>query len=209
MAGYDTEEERVEAIRAWWKENGGAIVFGAVLGIGLLLGWRGWIAYKDHRAEAASTLYARLLSESANDMHRAVATAQTLRTDYSATPYGALAALEAARLQGQEDTAAAEEQLRWAMERGSEAALRQLARLRLARVLVALNRSEEALTVLETDWPAAYLSLVEELRGDAWRVQGDIANARLAYGKAMLSGGRENTYVQMKLDDLGPAGSDR
>ncbi|PAR85254.1 YfgM family protein, partial [Vibrio cholerae] len=40
MELYDTEEQQVEAIKDWWKENGKAVIFGAVIGLGGLFGWR-------------------------------------------------------------------------------------------------------------------------------------------------------------------------
>ncbi|MGU3844696.1 YfgM family protein, partial [Vibrio diabolicus] len=40
MELYDTEEQQVEAIKDWWKENGKAVIIGAVVGLGGLFGWR-------------------------------------------------------------------------------------------------------------------------------------------------------------------------
>lgn len=53
-----TEEERYEAARRWWQENGRYVIVGAVLGIGAVLGWRGWEAHKtEHAREAAEIFY--------------------------------------------------------------------------------------------------------------------------------------------------------
>ena len=42
MAEYETEEQQVEALKDWWKQNGLAVIGGAVLGVSALIGWRGW-----------------------------------------------------------------------------------------------------------------------------------------------------------------------
>ncbi|AGH45899.1 TPR-like domain-containing protein [Paraglaciecola psychrophila 170] len=49
MEQYETEEQQVEAIKRFWKENGLSLVIGALLGLGGLLGWR---YYNDSQIEA-------------------------------------------------------------------------------------------------------------------------------------------------------------
>ena len=41
---YQTEEEQIEALKRWWKENGKSIIAGLVLGIGSIGGYRYWQA---------------------------------------------------------------------------------------------------------------------------------------------------------------------
>ena len=49
MEQFATEEQQVEAIKRFWKDNGTAIIIGAVLGLGGLWGWR---YYSDSQLEA-------------------------------------------------------------------------------------------------------------------------------------------------------------
>ena len=42
MSAYLEEEEQIEAIRNWWKENGRSVIAGAVLGLAAIFGWQGW-----------------------------------------------------------------------------------------------------------------------------------------------------------------------
>ena len=58
MADYETEEEQVEALKDWWKQNGLAVIGGAVLGISALLGWRGWNWHQENQANEASDIFA-------------------------------------------------------------------------------------------------------------------------------------------------------
>ena len=57
MSTYQTEEEQVEAIKAWWKENGKSVIGGAVLGLALVGGFKGWTEYSRVQAESASSYY--------------------------------------------------------------------------------------------------------------------------------------------------------
>ena len=50
MADHLTDEEQVEALKKWWRENGKSVVGGVVLGLALVGGWRGWQYYEQTRA---------------------------------------------------------------------------------------------------------------------------------------------------------------
>ena len=64
---YQTEEEQVEALKKWWAENGKSAVFGVVLGLGAIFGWREWQDYETARAMAASELYQELVVAARSD----------------------------------------------------------------------------------------------------------------------------------------------
>ena len=57
MSTYQTEEEQVEAIKKWWKENGKSVIGGIVLGFAIIGGWKGWQGYQQNQGEAASQVY--------------------------------------------------------------------------------------------------------------------------------------------------------
>ena len=44
MDHYVSESEQVEQIKRWWKDNGRALVFGLVVGLGGLAAYRYWDA---------------------------------------------------------------------------------------------------------------------------------------------------------------------
>ena len=204
MTEYETEEQRVEAIRKWWAENGTSIILGAVLGIALLVGWRGWAYWKEKIAREASDHYARVAAalESGN-LESAEREAGLLKVDYGSTPYAAIAALALARLEAARDRLdAAATELQWVLDNARQETARQVARLRLARVRTTQGRPDEALTLL-TGLPEAYTALAEEARGDALRAKGDVDGARKAYDRALAASGRAGSYLQWKRDDLG------
>ncbi|HDP88930.1 MAG TPA: tetratricopeptide repeat protein [Thioalkalivibrio sp.] len=203
MADYNNEDEQLEALKQWWKENGAAVIAGIVLGAGALFGWKFWQDYQVEQAEAASAIYAEMRVEGA-DVDTRVAGAETLKSDYARGPYAALAALEAAAALVEAGRLAdAEAQLRWAMDSARMPEVAEVARLRLAQVVVAQGRAQDVLDLLKTELPEAYAGLVDELRGDAYRLLGDVEAARRAYDRALLNAGSRSEYLQLKRDDLG------
>ncbi|MCG5499790.1 YfgM family protein [Ectothiorhodospira lacustris] len=200
---YATDEERVEAIKRWWKENGTAVILGLVVGLGGIVGWRLWTGHVDSRAVEASEIYMAMVSAARQGGEIAHNHGTTLMEGYRKTPYAALAALELARLAVErDDLVQAEGRLRWAMEHARTPETAQVARTRLARVLIADDRAQDALKLLEDPVPEGFMAVVEELRGDAYHALNDQARARAAYDRAMLISGGLSDYLQMKRDAL-------
>jgi predicted negative regulator of RcsB-dependent stress response len=203
---YETEEQRVEAIKKWWSENGKSVVAGVVMGLGLLFGWQGWVEYRDSKREEASVIFSELTrAADTGNAEKVQEMTQDLQQNYAATPYAGQASLREAQLQaeaGQLDQA--ETALSWAIKNANEQVIQDLAHLHLARIYIARGKTEQALAELNTVEAVAYLSIVEEIRGDALRAQGDINGAREAYDRAILTaGGAASDYLHMKRDDLG------
>ncbi len=42
MSEMRTEEEQVEALKDWWKENGRSLLLGVALALAIVFGWKGW-----------------------------------------------------------------------------------------------------------------------------------------------------------------------
>ena len=208
MSEYTTDEEKVEALKKWWQENGKSVIVGIVLGVGGLFGWRYWVDTNESRAERASDLFLAVDRASRDgDVEGARGHADMLRNDYARTPYAAMAALELARLQatrGELDVAS--EQLRGVMDQGRGNEITWTARVRLARVQMAMERPDEALDILAGDYPSGFDALVEELRGDAWRAKGDQDQARTAYDRAIAASAGGSEYLQMKRDQVAVPG---
>jgi predicted negative regulator of RcsB-dependent stress response len=82
--------------------------------------------------------------------------------------------------------------------------LGEIARQRLARVLAAQNKAEDALKLLDGQVDKAFAASREELRGDLLVQLGRTDDAYAAYKKAKASLSEEAAVggLQMKLDDL-------
>lgn len=207
MSELHTDEERIEQLRDWWKENGRSVIAGVILGVGGLIGWNAWGDYTQSRAEKASAVYASLQEAAKKEAMQDVQTQLAqLQKDYDATPYAGLGSLQAAKLSAQNaDLGAAETALRWAYEHATQAGVRDIAGLRLARVLIALGKLDEAQQIADTKFPAAFDSLVDELKGDIYRARGETDKARVAYDRALSTADDGAEYLRLKREALGEA----
>ncbi len=203
MSVYQTEEEQVEAIKKWWKENGTSVVAGLVIGLGAVFGWQGWNSYQDRIGKEASVAFSQLMVAVDNgDAEAAANQAELLRVDYESTSYAVLAAMTQARFKlEQGDSAAARSQLEWALQNSSDGSLKQLVQLNLARLLLSdgdLAGAAKLADVSEGGFAGEYA----ELRGDIARAQEDTTAAHDAYSMALSQNVANPDQVQMKLDDL-------
>lgn len=202
MTDYKTDEEKAEEIKQWWKENGTSVIAGVALAVAGLFGWEYWKNHQTTTAESASTLYAQAQNESDNTV--ALQQLTRLRDEYGSTPYAAMAALQAAKLQAEEGrNQEAATALQWVAENSSETEYQEVARLRLARVYVAMEKYDDALALTQEDYGTAYESLLEEIKGDIYAAQNKVEDARKAYERAILTDQGANELIQMKLDNLG------
>ncbi|MDM8546435.1 tetratricopeptide repeat protein [Candidatus Venteria ishoeyi] len=206
---YETEEEQVEAIKKWWKENGNSVLIGLTLGFGLLFGWRFWQGHVQTQAELASYAYEQVLnasrqSEANEALQNSTANSlKQLRDDHTGSAYTALASLLDAK---QKKQAPAQESLDWVISHSELKELKDLARLHKARLLVAEKNFDVAKTLLAQLQNTVFKSLAEELQGDMLAAQGDKASAAESYDKALQSKHLQATHrswIQQKRDALG------
>jgi predicted negative regulator of RcsB-dependent stress response len=83
------------------------------------------------------------------------------------------------------DAKNARAQLAWAAENARDPGLRELARLRLAAVMLDEKAYDEAMKQLATEPAAAFAPRFAELRGDIFAAQGKTEEARNAYDGAL------------------------
>ncbi|EGR1100756.1 YfgM family protein [Vibrio cholerae] len=202
MELYDTEEQQVEAIKDWWKENGKAVIFGAVIGFGGLFGWRYYQDSVVAAQEAASQSYSKAMDALQAKGIESEGTIQTFIDANKETEYAVLAAMQLAKAQveaGQLDEALA--QLEWAKGATKDAALKPLLTFRVARLQAEQGQFDDALTQLTSIQEKSWAGRVAELRGDILMRKGDSAAAYAAYTEAQQAEDASQT-LQMKLDDL-------
>ena len=207
MDTLSTEEQQLAAIKQWWKENGSSIVTGVVLGLAVLFGGKAWFAYQDRNAQNASNVYAAMMRAlQAGDALNTGEKAGILLADYSNTPYAALGALALARIRLEEgETDAARGQLQWVLDNSDYAIFHDIARLRLARVLVANGDLDAASNLIAGSGSAgAFDGLFAEVQGDILRARDDMAAASTAYQRALAAmppGSQQRELLQLKYTD--------
>jgi len=204
---YNSEEQQVEAIKSWWKENGKSIIAGLVIGFVGLFGWRYYNDYVRSQREAAATEFQTVQSAISVDHEKAFDKAVSFVDAHKKDVYGDLAGLmlatEAVKVK-QYDLAA--EQLRRVSTDSKDEELKSVAALRLARVLIEQQKANDALNVLSNVAGDAYKGMVAEIKGDAYVALNKSDEARSSYEQALqASANGANPVLQMKLDDLAVA----
>ncbi len=205
---YETDEEKAEAIKAWWKENGLSVAAGIALGLGAVFGWRAWMSYQDRIAQQASAAFEQLIATAqSGEVEQVQAQADQIDREFPNTTYAALAAWVRGRAEvDAQRLPEAQAALRLALDRAPDPSLKRLTALRLARLLIAEQAWEEAAAVLERyedDGP--FRPEFDALRGDLVAASGQIQQARAAYQRAIEGGAIQANLLQEKRDDLPPS----
>lgn len=202
MVDLQTDEEKAEAIKKWWKENGVAVVTGVAIGLAAIFGWRGWINYQEQRGQQASLVFEELLTttdqlanmpsratgESAQDNDHPNAASQEVQNplltlameqqsrlseDFGSTAYAYFGQLALAKAQNDQGRLEpAAQALRAAIGKAPTPLLESLAGLRLARVLLAAGEHAGASAVIDQ-----YDTTGGSFAADFAALRGDIALA--------------------------------
>ena len=209
---YDLEEQdQLEDLKAWWKQWGNTIA-GVVIAVSVgVIGVQGWRWWTQQQAAQAAAVYDALnAAVRANDAAKAKEAMAQLADKFAGTGYAPRAALLlAAQLFENGDTAGAKAQLGWVIDKSSEDELKQIARLRLAEVLLDEKQYNEALRVLDAKHDQPFAAIYADTRGDVLAAAGRSDEARNEYQTALAQLDPQSTYrnfVQLKLDAL-PAGA--
>ncbi len=203
------EQEKLDELKAWWKHYGG-LVAASVLAVAVsAAGWTGWQWYQRNQAAEASMLYESLAKAAqANDAKALRDAAGTLVESYPRTLYAAMGALVSARYYfDRNDLKNAKVQLQWVIDRAPSDDFRDLARLRLAAVLLDEKAYDEALKLAEAPHAPAYDAQYAALKGDVLAARKQAAEARAAYKLALEKAGKDERAfresVRMRLEGLG------
>lgn len=211
MAALDLQEqEQLETLKAWWKDNGNFVLGVLLVVVVAMGGWRGWQYYQNKQSAEAATLYAEFTRQlESNDAKRVNDAAAAVMDKFSGTAYASRAALLAAQVnESGKDAARAKTQLQWVIEHTGEATLKDVARLRLAAILLDEQKYDDAMKLLNAAHPDSFNGLYADLKGDVLSAQGKTDEARTAYKLAFEKTDEKSMYrnlIQMKMDALGAA----
>lgn len=205
---YETEEQQIEALKGWWQANYLQVIGGLVIGLGLILGWRYYTAHQhDHAAQASDSYsdYLSMFATPGQDSQAKGEVADKLLDEYGNTPYAALAAMaQAAKDAEAGNMQAAESRLQWVVGNARQSELKHIASLRLGRLYLAQNRLDEALKIVNGQYPESFTTNFQELKGDILVAKGESGAARTAYDKAIMHAGETaSPWLMLKREDLG------
>ncbi len=210
MEEFESEDQQIEALKKWWKENGTSLLLGLGIGIAGLLGWREYLDYRTTHSAEASDIYLQVQQQAAtsklDEAH--ISKANLLRSEYDNTPYAALASMAQAKNEYENgDSESALMHLRWAADNSSEVDVQHIAKLRIVRILLEQKKYEEAASILQAEHPPSFTAGYEELKGDMYVATDKVEQARIAYDKAInASEAGASPWLQLKRQDLGNAG---
>ncbi len=217
MDSYRTEDEQVEAIRRWWDENGRSTLFAIVVALSAGFGWQAWKGHEAQQAEIASGLYQSMLqnmegeNRSVAQLKIATDLASQLKTEFPSSSYAQFAALHLAGLAvSQDQLPVAETHLRWVLSKADKGGdVAQVTELRLARVLAASGKADQAQEILQSSGTHSYSASYAVARGDVLLQLGRNEEARDAYSDAQALMGPEASQLNLatleqKLQSLSP-----
>lgn len=218
MAELRTEEEQLQALKEWWKENGKALILGVTAAVAIVLGWRAWQNYEEQKAANASALYqnltqaVQLTAAGGNEAQYVTAghLSEQLRQEYGKTAYARYGALMmAAAAVNNQTLDRALEELNWVIDNAPEMDdLVRVATLRKAMVLGQKGELQAAIDLLNGADAGNYAVQYQELLGDLYVNSNRPAEAFAAYERALeLAGGELRPLLKMKRDDLAGAES--
>lgn len=209
MDDYLSEKEQIEKLRAWWSDYGTWVIVGvAVGGFGLF----GLNYHQGQQRDAqleASALYDELTEHVVDgQVEEAEAIVDQLESAHADLAYLSQAQLAMARLymdRNRDQDAA--DVLRELMESDASQQFRDVARLRLSKVLLYQGKADEVVELLsDNDGESAFAARFSDALGDAYYELGDFESARDAYQLALIEPAQGATvdqqFVQLKLLDL-------
>ncbi|MFM8864210.1 MAG: YfgM family protein [Limnohabitans sp.] len=202
------EQEQLDQLKHFWKNWGNAISWVLILVLGAYASWQGWQYWQSNQAGKASALFDELeKAVLAQDLPRIERSMADMKDKFGSTQFAHQAGLLAARSLADKDKAdQARVLLAWVAADAPAAALRELARIRLASLQWETQTADEALKTLATSFATDMAPLAEDLRGDLYLSKGQTADAVKAYEKAFKALPDSSEYrrvVQAKLGALG------
>ena len=204
MAYSIEEEQEINQLKDWWKENGKTIIVAFILGVGGMFGWRYWQAHQAEQIAQASAQYDALIYSAQQDEQAKKANIEQFVQANSKTTYAVFSLLdEAKKATEKQDFAAAEANLNQALTQSQDEVLTSIVALRLSAVQFQLGQLDNALTTLNQVKGESFNARKAILTGDIQVAKGDKVAAKNSFEQAQQSGSQlEQQMAKMKLNNL-------
>ncbi len=204
MAYSIEEEQEINQLKDWWKENGKTIIVAFILGVGGMFGWRYWQAHQAEQIALASAQYDALIYSAEQDEQAKKAKIEQFVQANSKTAYAVFALLdEAKKATEKQDFSAAEANLNQALMQSQDEVLTSIVALRLSAVQFQLGQLDNALTTLNQVKGESFNARKALLTGDIQVAKGDKVAAKNSFEQAQQSGSQlEQQMAKMKLNSL-------
>lgn len=208
MTTYQTEEEQIASMKRWWETNGKFVIIGLIVVVASVVGTRAWQNFEISTISKASAQYDLMMQElEADRLDSVLQRGAEIIKNNPDLQYAVLSAMVVAKVEVEKgNNDAAFQRLSWALENAKSDKLKHIIRIRLAKVLLAQGKLNEALTHATFPQQGEFTSQYSIVQGDIYVKKGEVGSARTAYSTALNDksmGSQLRNFVQMKLDDLG------
>ena len=199
----DFEQEKL--VKDWIKSNWLTIVTGIVLGLGGVVGINYWkTQQQEKRFEAAKQYNSFTKALELSELNDAQTTLSSMKKDLGDNFYtyeGHL--LLAKEFINKKELDKAIEELKKVINSKPDKLITELTKLRLARVLNAQAKHDEALAEIKAITISSFASIAKEIEGDSYYAKGELEKAKSAFQDSIAKGegysGKRN--VEMKLEN--------
>ncbi len=204
MEYYRNADEQAELVKNWLKKYALSVVIGLMLGIALIYGLRYWNGLRTQKVEKATDAYFMLLNSTA-DPAKTEKMAENIVSQYPKTPYASMAQFFLTQQAVSENQLpAAETHLQWVIDHAHALSFQQIARLRLARILLSEKKFTQAEQTLAEVDDKTYLPLIDMVKGDIALAQNQYSNAKNSYQLALKNADRFEglqSMLHLKMSD--------
>ncbi|MFZ7260626.1 YfgM family protein [Avibacterium avium] len=203
MAYTIEEEQELNELKTWWKENGKLVVAIFVLTLAGVFGWRYWQSHQIAQNQQRSAQYEQLVSQFQADKAN-VGSVEQFAQSNDKTAYAVFALLDAASISVQkQEFAQAENLLKQALANADDDILRSVSALRLAAVQFQQQQFDNALASLDQVKGDAWNSAAFLLKGDIQLAKGDKESAKASFEQGLKNASPVVTdLIQVRLNNL-------
>ncbi|MFN5179160.1 YfgM family protein [Limnohabitans sp.] len=202
------EQEQMAQLRHFWSTYGNWITWTLVLALASYAAWNGYQYWQGSQASKAAALYDEVeRAVTSGDVSRIERSLADMQAKYASTTFAQQATLLAAKSHAEQDRReAARTALQWVADKASDPIYKDVARLRLAALLLDDKAHDKAMSILQSSFEPAMIGLASDLKGDVHMAQGRQEQAVAAYRQAWQLLDAKTEYrriVQAKLFALG------
>jgi predicted negative regulator of RcsB-dependent stress response len=203
------EQEQLDELKAFWNSYGNLITWTLTAVLAAFAGWNGWNWWQGQQAAKAAVMFDEFeRAAQAGDAEKTARVFADLKERYARIAFTQQAGLLTAKVQSEKGQAdAAQASLAWVAEHGDDE-FAEIARLRMAAVLLDKKAYAEALKQLDSMKLAEFSPLAQDRRGDVMKAQGKTTEAIAAWKAAwdkMDTAQEYRRVVEAKLTAAGAA----
>ncbi|MGP1958452.1 MAG: YfgM family protein [Arsenophonus sp. NC-CH8-MAG3] len=207
MEIYTTKNKQIDAIKCFFINNAKALATWIAIGFIAIIAWNYWQSYHTNCLQESAQTFEKISSQLQTGSKQALASGKQFANETN-NIYGVLTNIELAKIAVEKsDIIGAEKALLNALAKAKIDDLKDLINIRLARVQLALNKTDQALITLTQVHNKGWSMIAEDIRGNALLKKGDIAAAHAAYSKGIESSGSEimKEILKMKINSSFPS----